>query len=108
MVIDPSGHRAPVRVSLLNKGEVAQDGSPTGTFRLELGPQAAMVARERRGLRIFVKAQTADDWTNHEAGVECYAGHAPRFLTLTGQRLPERVHAAQAGTIRLSRSMEHQ
>lgn len=55
-----------------------------------------------RGLRIFVKALAADDWTNHEAGVECYAGHAPRFLTLTGQRLPgapAEVNDAPAGAL---------
>lgn len=41
-----------------------------------------------RGLRIFVRAETQADWTNHEVGIEVYAGHEPRFLTVTGDHLP--------------------
>ncbi len=40
------------------------------------------------GLRIFVLGDIENDWTNHNAGVEVYAGHQPRFLTLTGRHLP--------------------
>jgi hypothetical protein len=39
------------------------------------------------GLRVLVRGTTAHDWTNHETGIEVYAGHEPRFLTVTGQRL---------------------
>jgi hypothetical protein len=41
-----------------------------------------------RGLRIFVLGEIESDWTNHEVGVEVYAGWTPRFLTLTGRRWP--------------------
>lgn len=49
------------------------------------------VSPSGRGLRVFVQAdaaEVADDWTNHEVGIEVYAGHEPRFLTVTGQHLP--------------------
>lgn len=41
-----------------------------------------------RGLRIFVAANLEHDWNNHEVGIEVYGGNAPRFLTVTGRRLP--------------------
>jgi hypothetical protein len=41
-----------------------------------------------RGVRIFVKGTAPDDWTNHDRGIEVYAGHAPRYLTATGHRIP--------------------
>ena len=41
-----------------------------------------------RGLRVFVTGEIESDWTNHEVGVEVYAGWTPRFLTLTGRRWP--------------------
>ena len=40
-----------------------------------------------KGLRIFVRGQIAHDWNNHDIGIEVYAGHAARFLTVTGQHL---------------------
>lgn len=40
-----------------------------------------------RGVRVFVRGEVAADWTNHAAGVEVYAGHTPRFLTVTGRRI---------------------
>lgn len=40
------------------------------------------------GVRIFCLGEIAADWTNHEVGIEVYAGHEARFLTVTGQRLP--------------------
>lgn len=40
------------------------------------------------GIRIFLIGSVARDWTNHERGIECYAGHKPRFLTVTGQMGP--------------------
>lgn len=45
-----------------------------------------------RGLRIFVRGEVAEDWNNHDIGIEVYAGHEPRFLTVTGEALPG--HAA--------------
>jgi len=39
------------------------------------------------GLRCFARGEVDADWTNHEQGIEVYAGHEPRFLTVTGQRL---------------------
>lgn len=40
-----------------------------------------------RGLRIFTTGEVPEDWTNHEIGIEVYAGHEPRFLTVTGEVL---------------------
>lgn len=40
------------------------------------------------GLRIFVRGALPSDCLNKAAGVELYAGHTPRFLTVTGQRHP--------------------
>lgn len=40
-----------------------------------------------RGLRIFAHGWIDGDWVNHSAGVECYGGHAGRFLTVTGHHL---------------------
>lgn len=40
------------------------------------------------GVRIFCLAEIDADWVNHEQGIEVYAGHEARFLTVTGQRLP--------------------
>lgn len=39
------------------------------------------------GLRMFTHGAIDVDWTNHETGIEVYAGHEPRFLTVTGSRL---------------------
>lgn len=38
----------------------------------------------RTGIRILATGTFHTDWTNHDAGIEVYAGHAPRFLTITG------------------------
>lgn len=40
-----------------------------------------------QGLRVFCRGEVDRDWTNHEVGIECYGGHAPRYLTVTGQAL---------------------
>jgi len=40
-----------------------------------------------KGLRIMALGEIPNDWTNHEIGIEVYAGHQPRFLTITGQKL---------------------
>lgn len=55
-----------------------------------------------RGLRVFVAGEIESDWTNHEVGVEIYAGWTPRFLTLTGRRwpnLPTDVGPAKPGAL---------
>lgn len=41
------------------------------------------------GGRVFARAELPFDWTNHEQGIEVYAGHTPRFLTVTGHRLAD-------------------
>lgn len=54
-----------------------------------------------RGLRIFSTGEVPEDWTNHDIGIEVYAGHEPRFLTVTGDILADRstVRAAPAGAL---------
>lgn len=54
------------------------------------------------GLRIMVHGQAVCDWNNHDIGVEVYAGHTARFLTITGKRLHKsvaEVRAAQIGVL---------
>jgi len=48
------------------------------------------------GLRILAEGEIANDWTNHETGIEVYGGHEPRFLTVTGQRLKTSAHQVLA------------
>lgn len=38
----------------------------------------------RTGIRILATGTFHSDWTNNDVGIEVYAGHAPRFLTITG------------------------
>jgi hypothetical protein len=45
-----------------------------------------------KGLRILAAGAIANDWTNHDVGIEVYGGNEPRFLTVTGQRLKMSVH----------------
>lgn len=45
------------------------------------------VSPSGRGLRIFSLGEVPEDWTNHDIGIEVYAGHEPRFLTVTGEVL---------------------
>lgn len=40
------------------------------------------------GLRILTQGEIAEDWNNHDIGVEVYAGNEARFLTVTGEHLP--------------------
>jgi hypothetical protein len=49
-----------------------------------------------KGLRILAAGEIANDWTNHDVGIEVYGGHEPRFLTVTGQRLKMSVHEVAA------------
>ena len=54
------------------------------------------------GLRIMAHGGIPADWTNHDIGIEVYAGHAPRFLTITGDRLADaapEVRPAPAGVL---------
>lgn len=37
------------------------------------------------GGRIFVTGEQPEDWTNHDIGIEVYAGKDARFLTVSGQ-----------------------
>ena len=39
------------------------------------------------GLRIWTEGVNAQDYVDHDVGIEVYSGHEPRFLTVTGQRL---------------------
>lgn len=43
------------------------------------------VSPSGRGLRVFTLGEVPEDWTNHDIGIEVYAGHEPRFLTVTGE-----------------------
>lgn len=40
------------------------------------------------GLHAMVASDVAQDWTNHEQGIEVYGGNEARFLCITGQRVP--------------------
>lgn len=42
------------------------------------------VSPSGNGLRILAVGSTANDWNNHDVGIEVYSGHTPRFLTVTG------------------------
>lgn len=56
----------------------------------------------RKGIRIFCLGTIPADWTNHSIGIEVYAGHAPRFLTVTGAWLigtPQEVLPALPGVL---------
>lgn len=63
-----------------------------------LEPWAAEVVRELggfaerslsgTGVHVMVRGAVPEDWTNHERGIEVYAGHAARFLVVTGHVLP--------------------
>lgn len=54
---------------------------------VEASASYAELSPSRTGLRIFLTGTTERDWNNHDRGIEVYAGHAPRFLTVTGARL---------------------
>lgn len=40
------------------------------------------------GVRVFAQGEVPHDFVNHAVGVEVYQGDHPRFLTVTGNRLP--------------------
>lgn len=65
--VDAQGQIAPWARELLEQLGGAAELSPSGL-----------------GLRAWVQGETAFDWCNHEQGIEVYAGHTPRFLTVTG------------------------
>lgn len=64
----------------------------------ELAPWAAEIVRDLdtytevspsgKGLRLILRGELPEDFVNHDVGIEVYAGHGPRFLTMTGQHLP--------------------
>lgn len=45
------------------------------------------VSPSGKGLRIMALGAIPHDWVNHDRGIEVYAGHKPRFLTITGHRV---------------------
>lgn len=49
----------------------------------------AEISPSGNGLRIFVKGTVPQDWNDHGRGIEVYAGHEARFLTITGCKLDE-------------------
>lgn len=60
----------------------------------------AEVSPSGHGVRIFVQGSLPQDWNDHERGIEVYAGHTARFLTVTGRRLdgcPDDVQPAPGG-----------
>ena len=79
--IEPGGTLAPWAEEVVFQAQSYAEISPSG-----------------RGLRIFVMGEAGRDWTNHDQGIEVYAGHAGRFLTVTGKTLPGRdqVRAARS------------
>lgn len=44
------------------------------------------------GVRIMGLGDVLHDWNNHDIGIEVYGGNHPRFLTVTGARLPGSPH----------------
>lgn len=66
--IDAAGELAPWAREIVDRVDSYTEVSPSG-----------------RGLRIFVEGSSESDWTNHQVGVEVYAGRTPRFLTVTGR-----------------------
>ena len=42
------------------------------------------VSPSGNGLRVLCSGTFDSDWNNHDVGIEVYSGHAPRFLTITG------------------------
>lgn len=55
-----------------------------------------------KGYRIFLQGSLAEDWMNHDQGIEVYGGNAGRFVTVTGWRLPgvpEDVRFARHGAL---------
>ncbi len=54
------------------------------------------------GLRVMVAGEVDRDWMNHDVGIEVYAGHAPRFVTITGAKVsgsPPSVRTARSGAM---------
>lgn len=54
------------------------------------------VSPSGKGLRILALGEIPADWTNHEVGIEVYGGHEPRFLTITGNRVPSASRSLRA------------
>jgi hypothetical protein len=51
------------------------------------------------GIRILATGTFHTDWNNHDVGIEVYAGHAPRFLTITGDEMGYPMHAAETDVL---------
>ena len=51
------------------------------------------------GIRILATGTFHTDWNNHDIGIEVYAGHAPRFLTITGDEMGYPMNAAETDVL---------
>lgn len=83
--VDASGTVAPWADELVSTLDSYTELSPSG-----------------KGLRIVVYGTVPYDWTNHDVGIEVYAGHQNRFLTITGDHLlgtPAEVVRVQPGLL---------
>lgn len=69
--VDGDGKLTPWARELIESAGSYAELSPSGT-----------------GARLFLAGAAPHDGCNHAQGLEVYAGHAPRFLTVTGRRLP--------------------
>ena len=69
--LDADGNPAPWALDVLCKLDTYTEITPSG-----------------KGLRMFCKGKTERDWNNHAIGIECYAGHTARFLTITTNQYP--------------------
>lgn len=65
-----AGKIAPWAMEIIRQVHSYTEFSPSGT-----------------GIRIFTNGHIDVDWVNHDKGIEVYAGHFPRFLTITGHHV---------------------
>lgn len=68
--VSATGDIAPWAKAIIDQAGTYAEFSPSGT-----------------GIRIAGLGRAAMDWTNHDRGLEVYAGHGARFLTMTGHRI---------------------
>jgi hypothetical protein len=66
------------------------DGQPNAWAAQIIGVLDSYTERSPsgKGFRVMGYGSTSTDWTNHDAGIEVYGGHEPRFLTITGEHVP--------------------
>ena len=63
-------------------------GEPWALEIIDLIGSYTEISPSGKGYRIFMLGELAHDWTNHERGIEVYAGNEARFLTVTGDHVP--------------------